>query len=137
MRVGHDGSLQVAGQHVTGAGDHECATREVQRQVRAVTGPRAGRGEGTHVLGDALQADAELTTAIGSRLLLSARYGVMHQFERDTVPATLTHLLIVGVVARYSSTGKLKRPLPSQGKRVDQTDATPMNDAPPPSETAP
>ena len=25
----------------------------------------------------------------------------------------------------------------SQGKRVDQTDATPMNDAPPPSETAP
>jgi hypothetical protein len=84
-------------------------------------------------LGTAVQGDGGVTTAIGRAVLLTARYTISYQFGQGAnLPATIAHIALVGVTARYSSTSRLERPRALRGRRVDGSDgAFPTGDPPP------
>ncbi|MDX2088411.1 MAG: hypothetical protein SFX73_11200 [Kofleriaceae bacterium] len=72
---------------------------------------------------DVAQADLSVTTSLNRRLLLFGRYSASHQFMQDNMlPSMTMHVLLVGVSAQYSSTGKPRRPMPTAGRRVDNVD---------------
>jgi len=78
---------------------------------------------------DVLQADVGATNAISSRLMVFARYSASYQFDQmGVLPSTMTHVFLVGAAAQYSSTGKPRRGLPMNGRRVDNADGVPAND---------
>jgi hypothetical protein len=85
---------------------------------------------------DVVQADLSVSTSLNRRLLLFGRYGASHQFSSDgMLPSTTMHVVLVGVSAQYSSTGKPRRPMPQAGRRVDNVDGV-QGEQPPAEEGA-
>lgn len=72
--------------------------------------------------GDALQGDVGLVWGLMDDVLLTARYSLAYQFNQPTgLAPSLTHVLLVGVTARYSS-ARYFPPMPTLGPRVDGGD---------------
>ncbi len=73
--------------------------------------------------GNAVQGDVGFTTMLTKHSVLTARYSLAYQFGQDGgVGSTLIHTVLVGVIARYSNTSKVIRPVPTRGDRVDGSD---------------
>jgi hypothetical protein len=73
--------------------------------------------------GNAIQFDGGFTTAISRKVLANARYSLAYQFGQGAgVSATLTHIFLVGVTARYDNVPENRRKMPRRGVRVDGRD---------------
>lgn len=72
--------------------------------------------------GDALQGDVGLVWGLSDSVLATARYSVAYQFNQGAgVEPALAHVLTIGITGRYS-TGRYTPPMPSFGRRVDESD---------------
>lgn len=82
--------------------------------------------------GNAIQADAAFSTQLTKMVAATARYSATYQFDQAAgIPASLVHIAMVGVTAQYSNTQQLRaRQKPSLGRRVDGSDAIPLEDRP-------
>jgi hypothetical protein len=82
--------------------------------------------------GDAVQADLGLSWDLSQSVLGTVRYSLAYQFDQPIgLPASLAHVVLLGVTARYSNV-RFMRPLPAvNGQRVDGTDATGFSDGSP------
>jgi len=73
--------------------------------------------------GNAVQGDAGFTTMLTKNSVATVRYSLAYQFGQDGgVGSSLIHVFLVGVIARYSNTSKVIRPVPTRGDRVDGSD---------------
>ena len=73
--------------------------------------------------GNAVQGDAGFTTMLTKHSVVTVRYSLAYQFGQDGgVGSSLIHSFLVGVIARYSNTSKVIRPVPTRGDRVDGSD---------------
>lgn len=82
--------------------------------------------------GNALQADVGFATELSKRVLATARYSVVYQFDQAAgLPSSLIHIAMVGITARYSNASLRARQMPTFGQRVDGSDAVPGADAQP------
>jgi len=81
--------------------------------------------------GDAIQGDAGFTTQVMKSVLVTARYTLAYQYgQGGGLGATLAHIALVGVTARYSNASKAERPRPLRGNRVDGSDGKPFPTGP-------
>ncbi len=73
--------------------------------------------------GNVVQGDVAFTTAITKYILGTARYSLSYQFGQEGGLEPITsHIVLIGVTGRYSTTDKAQRQLPTRGRRVDGSD---------------
>jgi hypothetical protein len=74
--------------------------------------------------GNAIQGDAEFTTAVARNVLVTARYTLAYQFGQAAgLSPTRTQILFVGITGSINNSKDGKQPMPTRGGRVDRSDA--------------